>query len=93
MIELSIWELLQLVATFFLVIIGTLLTAALIKVNKILKVWVELAGYYENVKQLIIYYSMVPYVIKDKIFESIAKYSWSSSEKEVKVSQENPTQK
>ena len=83
MIELSTLELLQLVATFFLIIIGTLLTLALLKVNKILKVWVELVGYYENLKQLFIYYSMVPYVIKDKIFESI---TWKTNEES-----KNPT--
>ena len=85
MIELSTLELLQLVATFFLIIIGTLLTLALMKLNKILKVWVELAGYYESMKQLFIYYSMVPYVIKDKIFENIA---WNK-----KSTDDNPTEK
>lgn len=86
MIELSTLELLQLVATFFLIIIGTLLTLALVRVNKMLKVWVELVWYYENMKQLFIYYSMVPYVIKDKIFETLA---WNKdSEEEI-----NPTQK
>lgn len=92
MIELSTLELLQLVATFFLIIIGTLLTLALVRVNKILKVWVEIAWYYENMKQLFIYYSMVPYVIKDKIFESIANLTQSSPQGEVKP-QQNPTEK
>ena len=72
MIEISILELLYLVLTFFLVIIGTLLTVALIRVNKILSVGTELADYYRSMKQLFISYSMVPYVIKDKIFEYIA---------------------
>jgi len=85
MIELSTLELLQLVATFFLIIIGTLLTLALMKLNKILKVWVELAWYYESMKQLFIYYSMVPYVIKDKIFETLA---WNK-----KSTDDNPTEK
>lgn len=85
MIELSTLELLQLVATFFLIIIGTLLTLALMKLNKILKVWVELAWYYESMKQLFIYYSMVPYVIKDKIFETLA---WNKNNET-----ENPTEK
>lgn len=77
MIEISILELLYLVLTFFLVIIGTLLTMVLLRVLKILKVGVELADYYDQMKQLILYYAMVPYVLKDKIFEYI---SWNTSE-------------
>lgn len=69
MIEISILELLYLVLTFFLVIIGTLLTLVLLRLLKILKVGVEMAEYYYKLKQVFIYYSMVPYVIKDKIFE------------------------
>ena len=72
MIEISILELLYLVATFFLVIIGTLITVSLIRVNKILRVWTELADYYQNMKKVFMAYSMVPYVIKDKIFDYIA---------------------
>ncbi len=85
MIELSTLQLLQLVATFFLIVVGTLLTLILMRVLKILKVWVELVWYYENMKQLIVYYSMVPYVIKDKIFETL---SWNT-----KQEAENPTEK
>ena len=73
MIELSILDLLFLVLTFFVVIIGTLLTLVLLRVFKILRVWVEIADYYEQVKQMIVTYAMVPYVIKDRIFE---KFQW-----------------
>lgn len=72
MIELSILELLYLVLTFFLVIVGTLLTLVLLRLLKILAVGVELADYYQNLKQLVIYYSLVPYVIKDKILDMLA---------------------
>jgi len=92
MIELSTLELLQLVATFFLIVIGTLLTLTLLRINKILKMWVELVAYYENLKQILIYYSMIPYVMKDKIFEYIANLS-QSDPKEESQSQNNSTQK
>jgi len=36
---------------------------------------------------------MVPYVIKDKIFESLANLTQSSPQGEVKSQEENPTQK
>ena len=68
MIELSILDLLYLVLTFFLVVIGTLLTLILLRVFKILAVGVELTNYYWQIKKLITYYSYVPYVVKDKIF-------------------------
>ncbi len=71
MIELSILDLLRLVLTFFLVVIGTLLTIAMLRILRILKVWVELADYYDEVKKVVVYYAMVPYVIKDKIFETL----------------------
>jgi len=57
MIEISILELLYLVITFFLIIIGTLLILALIRLNKILRVASELADYYESMKQLLMYYA------------------------------------
>lgn len=76
MIELSILELLYLVLTFFLIIIGTLLTLILLRLLKILAVGVELAEYYEKMKQLFIYYSVVPYVVKDKIFDM---FTWEAS--------------
>lgn len=90
MIELSTLELLQLVATFFLIVIGTLLTLTLLRLNKILKMWVELVGYYENMKELFIYYSMVPYIMKDKLFEYIANLNVSQEEK---ISQKDSTEK
>jgi len=72
MIELSILELLYLVLTFFLVVIGTLVTLVLLRTLKILAVGVEIANYYWEVKKLIVYYSQVPFVIKDKIFDYLA---------------------
>jgi hypothetical protein len=72
MIELSILELLYLVLTFFLIIVGTLLTLVLLRTLKILAVGVELANYYWEAKKLLIYYSQVPFVIKDKIFDYFA---------------------
>jgi len=72
MIEISILELLYLVLTFFLVVIGTLLTLVLLRVYKILSVGIELTNYYWQMKQLITYYAQVPFVIKDKIFDFIA---------------------
>jgi len=82
MIELSILDLLRLVLTFFLVVIGTLLTIAMLRVLRILKVWVELADYYDEVKKVIVYYAMVPYVIKDKIFESLSRDKKNTEEKD-----------
>lgn len=79
MIEITILELLYLVLTFFLVIIGTLLTLILIRTLKILSVWVEIANYYWEVKKLFTYYSKVPFVIKDKIFDYLA---WEQDEQE-----------
>jgi hypothetical protein len=79
MIELSILDLLYLVLTFFLVIVGTLLTLVLLRTLKILAVWVELADYYWQVKKLFTYYSQVPFVIKDKIFDYLA---WTRNETE-----------
>ncbi len=72
MIELSILNLLYLVLTFFLVIIGTLLTLVLLRVLKILAVGVEMADYYWQVKKFLNYYSQVPFIIKDKIFDYLA---------------------
>lgn len=72
MIEISILELLYLVLTFFIVIIGTLLTLVLLRTLKILAVGVEVADYYWQVKKLLTYYSQVPFVLKDKIFDYFA---------------------
>jgi hypothetical protein len=72
MIEISILELLYLVLTFFLIIIGTLVTLVLIRVFKILSVGIELTNYYWQMKKLVWYYSQVPFIIKDKIFDFIA---------------------
>jgi hypothetical protein len=82
MIELSILDLLRLVLTFFLVVIGTLLTIAMLRILRILKVWVELADYYDEVKKVIVYYAMVPYVLKDKIFESLTGNKENTDEKD-----------
>lgn len=68
MIELSILDLLYLVLTFFIVIVGTLLTLVLLRVLKILEVAVELTHYYHKIKQLMVYYSYVPFALKDRIF-------------------------
>ncbi len=85
MIEISILELLYLVLTFFLVIIGTLLTLVLLRVFKILAVGVELADYYWKMKQLVMVYSQVPFVIKDKIFDYLA---WEENDRDTE-----PTEK
>lgn len=66
MIELSILDLLYLVLTFFLVIVGTLFTLVLLRVLKILKVWVEISDIYWQVKKTLGYYSKVPQNLKDK---------------------------
>ena len=79
MIELSILDLLYLVLSFFLVVIGTLLTLVLLRVLKILSVGVEIADYYQKFKSLLVYYSMVPYVIKDKIFETFTSENQNTS--------------
>lgn len=72
MIEITILELLYLVLTFFIVIIGTLITVSLLRLLKILAVGVEIANYYWEMKRILVYYSQVPFVIKDKIFEYFA---------------------
>lgn len=69
MIEISILELLYLVLTFFLVIIGTLLSLVLLRTLKILRVGTEIADYYWQMKQLFTYYAWASFVMKDKIFE------------------------
>lgn len=75
MIEISILELLYLVLTFFLVVIGTLLSLVLIRVLKILRVWTEIADYYWEVKKFLVYYAQASFVMKDKIFEYFANNS------------------
>ncbi|MCD5375283.1 hypothetical protein LR010_02395 [Candidatus Gracilibacteria bacterium] len=95
MIEISILELLYLVLTFFLVVIGTLLTLVLIRVFKILSVGIEITNYYWQMKNLLNSYAQASFVLKDKIFDYIAgeqDLTQSSPQGEVK-SQENPTQK
>ena len=72
MIEISILELLYLVLTFFLVVIGTLLTLVLIRVFKILSVWIEITNYYWQMKNLLNSYAQASFVLKDKIFDYIA---------------------
>lgn len=72
MIEISILELLYLVLTFFLVIVGTLLTLVLIRVYKILSVGIELTNYYWQIKKLLTYYTQASFIMKDKIFDFIA---------------------
>ena len=69
MIELSILDLLYLTLTFFIVILGALLSLVLIRVLKILSVGVEISNYYWQVKNTLNYYSQIPLVIKDQIFE------------------------
>jgi len=83
MIELSILELLYLVLTFFLVIIGTLLAIVLLRVLKILRVGTEIADYYWQMKKLLAYYGTASYIMKDKIFE----YFTQTSEENVKTEQ------
>jgi ABC-type methionine transport system permease subunit len=85
MIEISILELLYLVATFFLVIIGTLLTLVLIRIFKILSVGIELTNYYWQMKRFVSYYRQVPFVIKDKIFDFIA---WNKDNKQAEEATE-----
>lgn len=72
MIEISILELLYLVLTFFLVIVGTLLTLVLIRVYKILSVGIELTNYYWQIKKILTYYAQASFIMKDKIFDFIA---------------------
>lgn len=84
MIEISILELLYLALTFFLVIIGTLLTLTLLRLLKILAVGVEIANYYWEVKKFISYYSQLPFALKDAIFDQL-----SSRKKSDDISEEN----
>lgn len=93
MIEISILELLYLVLTFFLVIIGTLLTLVLLRLLKILAVGVELANYYWEMKKIMVYYSQVPFIIKEKIFDYFAHLSSSSSRRKETSPKNNPTEK
>lgn len=88
MIEITILELLYLVLTFFIVIIGTLITVSLLRLLKILAVGVEIANYYWEMKRILVYYSQVPFVIKDKIFEYFA---WEHKGEE--ENEQNPTEK
>ncbi len=91
MIELSILELLYLVLTFFLVIVGTLLTLVLLRVFKVLSVWVEISNYYWQWKKIFTYYSQVPYVVKDKIFDMLAQKDDSSEEtQKQKIKEKDP---
>lgn len=87
MIELTILELLYLVLTFFIVIIGTLITMSLIRLLKILAVGVEIANYYWQMKQLLVYYSQVPFILKEKIFEYFAQGREDEYEEEMQETQ------
>lgn len=66
-------DLLYIVLTLFVSIIGILLTIALIRLIKILWVVQEITDYYYTVKKYIAMYSQIPEIIKDKVFEIIWK--------------------
>lgn len=89
MLELSILDLLYLVLTFFLVVIGSLLSLVLLRLLKILAVGVEIANYYWGVKRMLLYYSQVPFVVKEKIFE----YFSGTTEYDEEQKQKDPIEK
>ncbi|RAL57924.1 hypothetical protein BLD25_01045 [Candidatus Gracilibacteria bacterium GN02-872] len=63
---LTVLDALYIVLIVFSSVIGTLLIITLIRIIKILGPIVEIAEFYEKVKQTIIAYSQIPTVVKEK---------------------------
>jgi len=85
MISITILELLYLVLTLFIVVVGTLLTIVLLRVLKILKVGTELADMYFSLKDMLANIHLIPEILKQKLVEAF----WQQEEEE----QENQEQK
>lgn len=73
MLTLTILDLLYLVLTFFIAVIGTLLTIVLMRALKVLWVVVELVDYYNKLKQILWYYSHIPGAVKDSVMSILKK--------------------
>jgi len=69
MISLTILELLYLVLTMFIVVIGTLLTVVLLRLLKILKVGTELADMYFSLKEMLANLALLPDMLKEKFMK------------------------
>lgn len=70
MISITILELLYLVLTLFVVVIGTLLTIVLLRVMKILKVGTEIADIYFKCKEILGNLSLLPELLREKLQQS-----------------------
>ena len=68
--ELTILEVLYIVLTVFIWIVWTLTTIALLKLIKILNVFVEIAWFYNKIKQIFVAYGKIPEIVKEKVKET-----------------------
>ncbi|MDD3646366.1 MAG: hypothetical protein PHH06_03065 [Candidatus Gracilibacteria bacterium] len=66
-------DLLFVVLTVFITIIGVLLVIALLRLIKILGVVQEITDYYYTVKKYVAMYSQIPELVKDKVLEIIGR--------------------
>ncbi len=78
MLEISVLELLYVVLMFFVVVIGTLLTTALLRVLKILKVAQDITNYYWEGKEFIENVSHIP----KNMLQNLVSFFTKSSEEE-----------
>ena len=88
MIYLSVLELLYLVLTLFIVVIGTLLTLVLLRLLKILQVGTEIADMYFSLKEVLANITLFPEILRKKLMEIF----WNPEDIE-EVEQENKEQK
>jgi len=68
MADISVLQLLYIVLIVFGVIIGTLLSIILWKLNKIMRIFNDVTKSYDNVKSMAMNYSSVPQEIGKKFF-------------------------
>ena len=78
---LTVLDALYIVLIVFSSVIWTLLIITLIRIIKILWPIVEIAEFYEKVKQTIIAYSQIPTVVKEK-------FKWKKQKKKSKETKE-----
>ena len=86
MSELTTLDFLYLVLIFFTTIIWTLLTIAMLRILKVLNVASEIADTYIKIKKVILVYSKIPQIVKEKVLEIIR---WEEKEKEYKTKWDN----
>lgn len=70
--ELTILEVLYVAIIVFISIIWTLLSIALFRLLKVLKVVVEITDYYNKLKQILGVYSKAPEIFKEKLKDTFS---------------------